>query len=71
MFYLPFFDPDTISSIRRIMHALSMAVLMVCTLTLNGSQIPSSSMLTKTPVVPLIPKSDAGGTPTPLSFEFF
>lgn len=29
-----FFDPETMSSMRRIMQALSMAVFIVCTLTL-------------------------------------
>mmetsp|Transcript_5819 Transcript_5819/g.8562 ORF Transcript_5819/g.8562 Transcript_5819/m.8562 type:complete len:288 (+) Transcript_5819:801-1664(+) len=39
-----------------IMHALSIAVLIVCVLTLIGSHIPRSSIFASSPVIPLIPQ---------------
>mmetsp|Transcript_12217 Transcript_12217/g.44573 ORF Transcript_12217/g.44573 Transcript_12217/m.44573 type:complete len:246 (+) Transcript_12217:1563-2300(+) len=47
--------PLTMSSILRSMAADSTAVLMVCTFTSYGSQIPSSCMSVISPVLPSIP----------------
>mmetsp|Transcript_14467 Transcript_14467/g.25314 ORF Transcript_14467/g.25314 Transcript_14467/m.25314 type:complete len:220 (+) Transcript_14467:102-761(+) len=43
------------SSIRRIMHAASIAVLSVCTFTTKGSHSPSSCISASLPVVPSMP----------------
>mmetsp|Transcript_19693 Transcript_19693/g.54980 ORF Transcript_19693/g.54980 Transcript_19693/m.54980 type:complete len:330 (+) Transcript_19693:290-1279(+) len=48
--------PLTMSSMRSSICALSTAVLIVCTLTASGSQMPRAFMSTTSPVSPLMPK---------------
>mmetsp|Transcript_47647 Transcript_47647/g.69864 ORF Transcript_47647/g.69864 Transcript_47647/m.69864 type:complete len:318 (-) Transcript_47647:49-1002(-) len=51
-----FLAPATTSSIRRSIHADSIAVFMLCVLTTKGSQIPISFMSASSPVSPLMPQ---------------